>query len=191
MAVGVTRVLRRPALLLLPLAFLAGVSPRAAARAPSVSEQGSLDWILEHLRADREEDGKGPRVDPMETKIQAYAKGESALDEWLPVAEIVKNREARSQFREKATSALIDRLRAEVVKGTEYKVLKKVRKDILLVGEKSLLKLMNADDAQSRNCIARIIQDFFPQNNIEWRPDDPPTKRNRAYSDLLKYLNKQ
>ena len=181
------RTLLAPALLL----ALAAGAPPAAARAPTVSEQGSLDWILERLGADRAEDQKGPRVDPLEKIIKAYQSGETPLDEWPAVADIVWGKSApppRPILRPLAASALIDRMQAEGTKSPDFKVLRKVKKDVCLY----LLKIMNSkEDLVGRNLIWRLLNAFFPQSKIEWKPEDSIEARNRAYADLKKYLEKQ
>ena len=73
----------------LAAAALAGDAPPAGARAPGAPEQGSLDWILERLKSDRVED-QNPVIIPEEQKCIAYRKGDSALDEWAPVADVVR-----------------------------------------------------------------------------------------------------
>ena len=86
---------------------LAAGAPPAAARAPSSTEEGCLDFIVQKLKDDREED-LHPRVPIEDLKINAYQTGESALDDWRPVAEIIldKEKKAPQARRDRATSAL-------------------------------------------------------------------------------------
>ncbi len=182
---------------LLAAAALLGAACPAGARAPAAPEQGSLDWVLDRLQADRAEDQKGPRVDPLEAKCIAYQKGESGLDEWAPVVDVLKGRANRPGLRTRATDALIERLRAEQQKGndpraeptkaTDLAMLRKVKREICL----AVLGLMTEEDMVSRSSVFRLTEQFFPSSGVEWRPDDSREKRAKARAELLKMLNRK
>lgn len=181
---------------LLAAAALLGAPAGASARAPAASDQGSLDGVLDRLQADRAEDQKGPRADPLEQKCVAYLKGETPLDEWTPIADIVRKKEGvRPEQRRRAVDVIIGRFTSEQEKsadprekGLDSRVLWKVKKEI----GRSLLDLMTDEsDSVGRTCISRITEFFFPQSQVQWRPEDPRGKRLQARADLLKYLNKK
>ena len=178
-----------PRLLALPLllaALAAGTRP-AEARAPTASEEGCLDFIAQKLKDDHEED-LHPRIPIEEVKIVAYQKGESALDEWRPVAEIIldKEKKAPQARRDRATSALIDRMRLEEQRGTDFNVVRKVKNDVC----NYLLKLILADDLVSRSYIYRLTEAFLPQK-ADWKPDDGKGAREKVYQALYKLLNRR
>ncbi|MCK6479566.1 MAG: hypothetical protein HUU06_12880 [Planctomycetaceae bacterium] len=166
-------------------AFLAAAfaSP-AAARAPTAQERGTLDHLLRTLQADREEDAKGPKLNPLEAKIRAYHAGEGPFEDWKDVAEAARDTAHPFPLREKATSALIARYRLEVERKTDSKVINRVRVDTC----RHLLKMILADDTRDRTLLQRVVEVLCPGTGVEWRPDDPLLKRQKAYKELDRKL---
>jgi hypothetical protein len=166
-------------------ALLAAAAP-SEARAPSAADRGGMDWLLRSLQADREVDAKGPAVDPVVAKIEAYSRGDPSapFEEWMGVADVVKDPKGKLGLRDKAVSALMDRVRLEIERKAELKVVGRVRIDIC----KYLLRMIIADDLDSRTMVKRILDGLMPGNGVDWKADDNLQKRGAAYKELQKKL---
>ena len=167
-------------------AALAAAGAPAFARAPSAADRGSMDWLLRTLQADRVVDAKGPAVDPRLAKIEAYRTGDPSapFEEWTPVADIVRDAKAPNTVRDRAVSALQERIRVEVSRKTDLRVIGKVRTDIC----RYLLGQILANDLDSRVLAKRIFDSMMPGSGVDWKADDSFQKRSKAHKDLEKKL---
>jgi len=166
---------------------LAAAAATAPARAPSTADRGGMDWLLRSLQADREVDAKGPAVNPLVAMLEAYRTGDASapFENFAPVADVVKDAKQKYTIRDRAVTALLDRIRLEFEKKTDLKVLGKVRSEMC----KYLLKMIVADDLDSRTLMKqRVIDGLMPGNGVDWKADDPLQKRVKAYNELQKKL---
>jgi hypothetical protein len=70
-------------------------------------------------------------------------------------------------------------------KGTDFNVVRKVKNDIC---NAPLLNLILSEDVPSRHLYWRLTEAFLPQK-VDWKPDDPKGKREKAYTKLKQMLN--
>jgi hypothetical protein len=193
-----------PARLLAPLlaaAAVLAIAGEASARAPAASEQGSLEWVLQRLKKDRDSEKS---VKPVSSDvIVAYEKGEVAIEEWKPLVERIRNKRLSYADRERPTTAIIARFRLEAEGGKVEakpeagkpeppKVDPKEREKALDTARRQIcfecLDLMMADDENSRTHISRLLKVLHPNSGVNWSVSDSQSKRQKAYQELKRKL---
>ena len=162
---------------------LLGTAAPAFARAPAASDQASLEWILQKLKKDREAEkvAKPVSSDP----LQAYEKGEAPIEEWKSLTDRIRNKRLTFAERERATSAILARFKAEEeARKLDPKAVETEKKRIC----SECLDLMVQDDENSRNHIRRLTQQLLPNIGVNWSVGDSPAKRQKAFRELQKKL---
>lgn len=171
-------------------------APPAPARAPSAADQGSMDWLLQRLARDREEENKvGTVVDP----LAAFRQGDVPLEGdagWKVVLAIVLRPDVAPSKKNDATAALVDRFKLEDErrgkiedegrKAAELKALAAVKRQVVL-------GTMNQSGMLSSNqvtlaCVVRIHRALLTAELVNWKESDSLRMRKKAYDDLLKKL---
>jgi hypothetical protein len=167
-------------------AVLAAAAGHAAARAPRAEDHPSVDALLLRLQKEREQDGKTPTA---QDAFEQYAKGLSALDAYKPLTECIGDPRREASHRERATTALIDRFKAEGTRRAgdpkyDVKTLDKVRNEII----REVLGLMLKDDPFGRQQVHRMTA--LPGGLLEppfpWKPDDQHRRRKQAHDEIKK-----
>ena len=174
--------------------ILAAGSP-AAARAPSAADQGSMDWLLQRLAKDREEENKqGAVVDP----VTAFRMGDGPLEGdtgWRVILTIVWVGDKAGKKND-AAAAIVDRFRLEderrwkiedeTKKAAEMKALWAVKRQVCLA-------TMNSSGMLGSNqvvlgCVYRIQKALLPAEFVNWKETDSLRARKKAYDELVKRL---
>ncbi len=169
--------------LLVAAAALLATADLASARAPSASDQKSLDWVLDRIQKDRQEDSNAPvKVDP----VTAYRTGESPLEGWSALTDIIENPQVRYISRDAATVAILDRFRHEDgQKRVDARALLATKVKICL----KLLPMMTSDDSSGRGFVHRLTTGLLPpEHQVPWDPGGTPQSRKKAQDALRKKL---
>ena len=193
-----------PARLLPPLlaaAAILAVAEEAPARAPAASEQGSLEWVLQRVKKDRDSE---KTAKPVSTDIiVAYEKGEVPIEEWRPLVERIRNKKLTYAERERPTTAIIARFRLEAEGGKVEpkpeagkpeppKVDPKEREKALETAKRQIcfdsLDLMLSEDENSRQHVSRLLKYLHPNIGVNWSVGDSQSKRQKAYQELKRKL---
>jgi hypothetical protein len=154
-----------------------------------------MDWLLQRLAKDREEENKaGSVVDP----LTAFRMGDAPLEGdtgWKAVLAIVLLADKPGKKNDAAT-ALVDRFRLEDEKRAkieddsrkkeEMKALWAVKRQVVL-GTMTQTGMLGSNQA-TLGCVLRIQKALLTAEQVTWKETDSIRIRRRAYDDLVKRL---
>lgn len=165
------------------VACLLALSATAHGRAPTTSEAPSRGAVLARMEADRVADSN-KQPEEWEKLVGDYQAGTIPLADWAGVTRIVKDKDARPLHRFRSTEALKVRMALELTRGTDARILGRIRNDIA----REVLDLMVRDDSIGHQCLSTLLIAYFPNPGIDTNPGTDKSKRVKAYQAWQKKL---
>jgi hypothetical protein len=158
-------------------------SPAASARAPSVPDQASLDWVLQRLSKDREAEKSAAGKEDV---ITLYETGKTPLDQWADLVRIIKDTTpGRTTEKDRAVRAIAKRFETEdAARRLDMRAIWNEKRKVC----EATLDMMLREDQVNRTFVLTLQQRLLPAERVTWNPVDSKMKIKAEYEKLKKWL---